>query len=644
MDTWMEQQRPGIFEAQPSKDIPPLESVTPGQPLLEEDGGMADLAQQANEPIHDIPGNGEFDDPSPLTQKGIMRYVGRTKGYFIRLEKDTGFPVYQDYDQLSQANRKFQASSKTMSNASTKALRGTDRGDWQAMIQDSIGGADGGSLQPKLRAKMSTVTDVADRALEPFGITSHDLFSEYLPALDQNAQDTLKQEKWAPFQDALLKGSVNLETSDLPRMMQQITKMGAFESEAAPVVRNLKEKYSANLDAPDAIKQAVNYYTSVLDGTPDRLSKALGASITHIGDKFGWTIDGDGIANRMVSTQYAAMLAGRPGPIIRRLLHPIQTALGPMGFSWLAEGYRQMASAEGRAAVESSGVASESIMRELDAAGKTKLGNYVDQTVAKFMAPFGHADLLARGPVYLGTRAKILWAAEKFGDNTDAFLTKSGVGRYSQPEANIVLDLMKRGDAAGAADRGAQMMVDNTQFMYSALERPRAFTGMGKSIGAFGVWPAQYGEYLANMANRGANGTWYEVARDYSRFIAGNAAMVGAFYGAAKFVNHEAHLTDTLGWSMLSHVVYTGAPIVSSMITGGQQIKSAAEGRPPKASEVFRNVVAPFVPMSGMGQDLMAARKEPTPLKAISRYSSITRSTKPTGIRGYGASKDIKGF
>lgn len=656
LDTWIEQRRPGIFEAQPSKDIPPLESITPEQPLLEPDGGMEDLIQQGNAPIHDIPGNGDLHDPSPVTQQGIMRYVGRTKGYFIRLEKETGYPVYQDYDQLSQANRKYQTVRNQMSSTAGKALKGSGREDWNAIIQDAAAGTDGQSLKPGLRSKAQTVMSVADRALEPFGITSHDLFSEYLPAVVSNDQDVLAQEKFAKFQDGMIQGKVNLETSDLPRMMQQLTNMGAHESELGPTIANLKEKYSANQDVPEPIKQAVNFYTSVLDGTPDRISTALGASITHIGGKFGWTIDGQGIANRMVSTQYSAMLAGRPGPIIRRLLHPIQTAVGPMGMSWLAEGYRQFLTKEGRAAIEASGVSSENIMNELAAGGKTGVGRVVDKAVSVLMTPFGSADLASRGPVYLGARAKILWAAEKYGDNMDKFLTKSGVGRYSQPEANIVLGLLNKGDAAGAADRGAQMLVDNTQFMYSQLERPRVFTGMGKTLGAFGVWPAQYGEYLANMANPGANGTWYEVGRDYARFLTANAAIVGGFYGAAKFVNDKTQLTDTLGWSMVSHAIYSGAPGMSAILAGANQLKELSEGRgipknkaqaKTKGMELFRTVGAPFVPMSGMGLDILRARKEPTPLRGVSTYAGITRGPAPKSkgaLTAYGAGKPLKGF
>jgi hypothetical protein len=645
LDTFMEQRRPGIFEVEPVKDIPPLGSVTPGQPLLEPDGGMEDLNRQANDPVHDIPGNGEFDDPSPMTQKGIMRYVGRTKGYFKRLEDDTGFPVYQDYDQISQANRKYQTMNKQISSVAGKALKGTDRGDWQAMIQDAAGGADGASLKPKLRAKMDSLMGAADRALEPFGMTAHDLFSEYMPAMADNNQDVLSQEKFGKFQDAMIQGKVNLETNDLPRMMQQISNMGSFESEAGQVVRDMKAKYSAGLDAPEAVKQAINYYTGVLDGTPDRVSQAIGASITHTASKFGWKVDGDGIANRMVSSQYAAMLAGRPGPVIRRLLHPLQTASAPMGFSWLAEGYRQFLTSAGRSLVESSGVASDSIMNELAASGKTGIGKFVDATVSKFMIPFGSADLASRGPVYLGTRAKILWAAEKYGDDAQKFLTNSGVGRYTSQEANIVLDLLSRGKLDEAADRGAQMMVDNTQFMYSALERPRIFTGAGKSVGAFGVWPAQYGEYLGRMANRGANGTGYEVGRDYARFLTANAAIIGGFYGAGKFLNDKTQLVNSLGWSMISHVVYTGAPLLESLMQGGKQLKDLSEGRKTPASEVFRNVAAPFIPMSGMGMDIMAARKQPTMTTAVGSYSGLARvSPSKGGFKGYGSSKGLKGF
>jgi len=642
MDTWMEQRRPGIFEAEPSKDIPPLEHTS--EPLLEKDGGMEDLNQQASDPVHDIPGNGEFDDPSKMTQR-VMQYVGRTRTYFQRLENETGYPVYQDYDKLSQANKAYQVARKQMSKVAGQALKGTDRGDWQAMMQDMAAGADGSTLQPKLRAKLDSLTKVTDRALEPFGITAHDLFTEYVPAMLTNDQDTLAQDKFGKFQDAMIQGKVNLATTDVPRMMQQITNMGAFEGNAADTVSFLKNKYSANLDAPESVKRAVNYYTGVLDGTPDRVSQALGGAITDAAAKFGWTVDGDGMAQRMVSTQYAAALAGRPGPVIRRLLHPMQTAAGPMGFSWLAEGYRQMATSAGRSLVESSGIAADTIMNELAAPGKTLLGRVTDKVVGTFMAPFASADLLSRGPVYLGTRAKILWAAEKYGDDVSKFLTKSGVGRYSKQEANIVLDLLSRGDAEGAANRGAEMMNDNTQFMYSQLERPRVLTGAGRSLGGFGVWPMQYAGYLGRMAERGANGTWYEVGRDYARFLAANAAVVGGFYGAAKFINDEAQLTDTFGWSFVSHVAYTGSPLLSSIYAGAKDLKSTMEGRPPKKEEVWRDVGVPNIPLAGLGMDIARASEEPTAGRSAAYFTGLYRPRKPTGgIRGIQASKGIKGL
>jgi len=258
------------------------------------------------------------------------------------------------------------------------------------------------------------------------------------------------------------------------------------------------------------------------------------------------------------------------------------------------------------------------------------------------MAPFASADLLSRGPVYLGTRAKILWAAEKYGDDAQKFLTKSGVGRYSKQEANIILDLLNRGDAEGAANRGAEMMNDNTQFMYSQLERPRVLTGSGRAMGGFGVWPMQYAGYLGRMFERGANGTNYEVARDVSRWLAANAALVGGFYGAAKFVNDQAHLEDTFGWSFVSHVAYTGSPLLSSIYAGAKDIKSTMESKPPTKEEVWRDVAAPNIPLAGLGMDIARARKEPTAGQGVAYFTGLYRPKNQGGIRGIQASKGIK--
>lgn len=648
LDTFMEQRRPGIFDAEPiQKDIPHLGSVPTGGDLLEHDGGMEALMSQAKDPPKEMPGDSKFPEPKDVTTN-LMRYVGRTKSYFKRLEDETGFQVYGDYDQLSQANRKYQMSRKSLSEGAGKALSGTDRGDWTNILTDYGAGQDGASLQPKLRGKAQNLSKVIDQSMSPFDMSAHDLFTGYIPAMLSGDPEAVAAPQFAKFHAAVTEGKVNLQTNDLPRMMQQITNMGAFEEHAADTVESLRAKYSSNMDAPKAVRDAINYYTGVLDGTADYLKSGLGSAITHVADQFGWKMDGDGVANRIITTQYAAMMAGRPGPVIRNALQPLQTGAGPLGFSWLANGYKQAFSAEGRALIEKSGVAADSVMSELASLGKTtRPGQFVDKTVATFMAPFGHVENINRGSIYLGARSKIMWAAEKYGHDTNTFLTKSGVGRYTQQEANIVLDLFNRGDLEGAADRGAQMLVDNTQFMYSQFERSRIMTGAGRSIGAFGMWPQQYGGYLTRMFQKGANGTAYDIARDFGRFTAANVALLGTFYKAGKFLNDETALSDNLGWLMVAPAIYTGSPLASSIYTGAKQLQQASVGKPPKASDVFRNVAAPFIPFGGAAQDYVKARKEPNLLEGLGRYASIKRGASPKdtgGIKGYAASKPLKGL
>lgn len=645
LDTWMEQRRPGIFEVEPIKeDIPPLESIPTKGELLEPDGGMADLLAQGKDAPKGMPGDETFPEPSDLTTN-VMQYVGRTKTYFKRLEDETGFPVYQDYDMLSQANRKFQVFRQKLSDGAGKALRGSDRTNWTAILEDFSAGADGQTLHPQIRAKAQALSGVLDKSMEPFGLTSRDLFTEFLPAMKEGNKDVVDSAKFAKFGEALAEGKVNLKTTDLPRMVQQITNMGAFEEHAADTVEHLKAKYSSNMEVPEAIRQAINYYTGVLDGTADHLKSALGAGISHTFDKFGWTVDGDGVANRIITSQYAAMMAGRPGPVIRNAFQPIQTGVGLMGPSWLAEGYRQMATKAGRLLVENSGVSADSVMNELASLGKTtRPGKLLDRTIAAFMTPFGKVENINRGTVYLGTRAKILWAAEKYGDDIGTFLTKSGVGRYTKQEANIVMDLFSRGKLDEAADRGAQMMVDNTQFMYSQFERARIMTGAGRSLGAFGMWPMQYGGYIARLFQKGANGTTFDVARDVGRFAVANAALFGTFYKAAKFLHDETAIRDNLGWLFVSPAIYTGSPLMDAVQTSAKILQQGAQGKKPTKADVFR-AVTPFVPFGGAAQDVMKARKEPNALEKIGRYASIKRGASPkdTGFKAYGT-REIKGF
>jgi hypothetical protein len=65
-----------------------------------------------------------------------------------------------------------------------------------------------------------------------------------------------------------------------------------------------------------------------------------------------------------------------------------------------------------------------------------------------------------------------------------------------------------------------------------------------------------------------------------------------------------------------------------------------------QAGKVFRDVGAGFVPFSGMGLDIIKARKEPTFGQGLARYAGVKRGASPkdTGFKGYGASKPLKGF
>jgi len=321
-----------------------------------------------------------------------------------------------------------------------------------------------------------------------------------------------------------------------------------------------------------------------------------------------------------------------------------------MGYSWLAEGYRQMLTKEGRSLVETSGVSADSMMGQLGQIGKTtRFGRGMDAAVSMFMEPFKIAEDVNRGSVYLGTRAKVLWAAEKYGDDVGKFLTKSGVGRYTRQEATIVTDLLKRGDAAGAADRAAQMMVDNTQFMYSQFERPRMMTGAGKTLGAYGMWPVQYGGLLSRMAQRGANGTWFEVGRDYSRMLVANSAIFGGFYGLGKYFNDDESRIHNLGWLFVAPAVYSGSPLMNAVLEGSKAVQKIVSTQGLSASDkanLFRNVAAPFIPFSGLGMDVNKASKEPTGGEAVARVAGIKRGPayKAGGYKGYASRKPYSGY
>jgi hypothetical protein len=656
LDDWAQTRRPGIFEVEPVENPPPLEKVK--FPLLDPDGGLANLIKDNKGPSPEMPGDDPYGKPGGITTflGGHMLGPGRTKTYVARLENDTGYPVYNDYDALDQANKKWGVANKALGKEAIKALAGSDQEDQQALYRALVSGDDS-SLSPMMKGKLTALSNVTDKALTPYGISADEFWSEFVPAVTSDDLDTLSDPKFAKIAAPATDGRMGLMSMDLPNLMGQITSAGTFDSVVGPTKEALFNKYNAptapgDAPIPDSIKEVMNYSMSAMTGVPDKVTKVLGDALTDVFGKFGYKMDGEGIARRITSLQYAGLLAARVPPIIKQALHPIQTALGPMGGKWLAEGYRQIMTAAGKSMAEGSGVANGSLMDVMAELGPQNARGVLDRSIARAMWPFGKVVEFSRGAVYLGGRAKALSAAIQAQGDVGTFMRKSGAVSFNKQDASIVRNLYAGGNIDEAAHRVGQILVDDTQFMYDKMSRAKVTSGaMGTYLTAFGNYPLQYAGYLARLTERGGGATYFDVAKNISRFLAGNAAIATTFYGLGKLVSNPNSFRDAVGWSGVNVLNYTGAPIISTIASVPKAVSSVATKGPETKTgginpDLFRSgkdVFTTLVPGGNALSDIVTAAREPSAPQVVGRYLGIIKGAPPKP-KSTGAVKPLKAF
>jgi hypothetical protein len=132
----------------------------------------------------DTPGDRDPDlgDVSPATRRWFanwsgkgrkeaitegMKRTGRPKEVAKRLQIETGYPVYPDYHELSDAYRLSAKDTDIAAKAATRALEHTTEADRIHIFQDFMAGGDFSKMDPKLAKKASAVGHRYDHLAEP---------------------------------------------------------------------------------------------------------------------------------------------------------------------------------------------------------------------------------------------------------------------------------------------------------------------------------------------------------------------------------------------------------------------------------------------------------------------------------------------
>jgi len=641
LDQWMMQRRPSMFFDVPEVSNPPhVNEIPEGMNIFEEDGGMQALKELAG--IHDMPEERQtFGKPSDFTM-GYTRWRGRTKDFMAALQRDTGYPVFEDYDNLSRLNKKWQVEKNALVDDAIKAFRGVNN-DGQLQIAQALMDPSGNmvdALPKSLRAKAQAIKGISDKALEPLGMTADQFWGDFLPRMNRGEMDALA-EQYPKMVDLVGASKVKTNNPNPAHLLGDVINQGTFEGNLGEYVRGLTSKYSGNMDIPVEVRQAMGRTINALDGTKDSVTRDLGKVFSSAFAKFGLKVDGYDMANRMVTLPYSALLGARPGPVIRNAMQTIQTTIPMLGPRWTAQGFKQVLTQDGRKLVEQSGVAADMLMQKLRILGEGRASQMLDRGLNASMAPFESVEGLNRGIPYLGQRAKTLWAAEIAGGDVAKFITKSGISRFLPEEVNVLAGMYKQGRIAEVADRAGQILTDDTQFMYSNMEKPEFLRGStGRYLGGFGNWALQYGTYLGKMLQGGAGpqSDWSR-AVTLGRFFATNAALVSTFYGIGKYFGDRNALMDTLGWTFVAPAIYTGSPVYDVLKKGaeatfstmrGENVLGTQKGWATAAQKsFFREAATMFIPGASPVLEWMKAREEPTTREAAGRWLGFKHGPVP---------------
>lgn len=270
------------------------------------------------------------------------------------------------------------------------------------------------------------------------------------------------------------------------------------------------------------------------------------------------------VVNGVTQLTHAGLIGFRPGPLIRNLFNPWQTG-SRIGLDWVWRGYKKAMTPEGWSIAKKAGMIEEDVLHEVE--GLRELTRSApSRTISKIaevgLRPYGKIDDFNRATIYLGMRDRFLSAARQAGGNEEQLLTRGGLYRYHPVIRDQVLSQWRTGNTEQAAHLIGVHAAQDTQWVYQSGFRPTGMSGeLKRAFTQFGVWPANYLEYMRQMVSM-PNTPTIEKAKWLGEWTLGNAGIVATFgaAGAAVGLGPEA-MWHTMGWTGIGPASYAGGPL-----------------------------------------------------------------------------------
>jgi hypothetical protein len=207
----------------------------------------------------------------------------------------------------------------------------------------------------------------------------------------------------------------------------------------------------------------------------------------------------------------------------------------------------------------------------------------------------------------------------------DGFLLKTGLAGNSDVVQKQIVNLIASGDVEGAARQYGKQLADDTQFVYSRINSPLAFQGVGgRLLGQFGTWPIGYIEYISRnvgMGNLGNNLNSTLRRRHTRAFVARWMGMIAAISGAGAALG-----IDTSSYNFANPLAFEGGPYFQALKNMPEALLGQDEFRRDQAQAQLRRFVkTAYLPFQGVVTDIDQALDEKDNAKALSLLLGFNR-------------------
>ena len=428
-----------------------------------------------------------------------------------------------------------------------------------------------------------------------------------------------------PMLNYAASSELNLRARDLDRFAAGHVRALSMMHHFDPTYKKIMG-LTYNDKLPSEFREYVRTWAQNLRGTDASFAKAFNPHYKQFLNSIGVdATDADvrSLVNGVTQLTHAGLIGFRPGPLIRNLFNPWQTG-SRIGLDWTWRGMKKAMTRDGWAEAKRAGMIEEEVLHEVEAM-RELAGSRASRVPARIaetsLRMYGKVDDFNRATMYLGMRDRFLSAAKGAGRNEGQLLQRGGLYRFHPVIRDQVMSKWRAGEVKEAAHLMGVHAAQDTQWVYQSGFRPTAMSGeLRRAFLQFGVWPANYFEYMRQMATM-PNTPTIEKAKWVGEWALGNAGIVATFgvAGSAVGLGPEA-FWHTMKWTNLGPAAYAGGPIfdlvraaadwnpadtVKQIWEGGDLTKAALASDFGRKS---RDFMMGAVPGSGVARDIARAK------------------------------------